>query len=322
MRLLNSISLGLVAAMAVNASKIFSCKQKNTIALTFDDGPYEYTSELLDTLDAAGIKATFFINGNNWWKDLATSSSKQKVIKKAVKGGHQIASHTWAHEIPQGKENIKNALTKLDDLVDKVAGVRPKYFRAPLGHCDDECIKYIESLGYKIIQWDLDTKDWDYKYKGLTKTQQSAKRVEESKKILKKHWDEKKKNYLVLMHDPYKHTVKELVPWLIKNAPSKYKFVTVAECLGDKDGAYNKKGFIKSGGVVAGNSTETANANVNATSTVAPVPTANLTQPVVATNTPLVSNTNSNLNTSGAMTNSYNAFVLVTFLLYTIYMLF
>ncbi|KAL6590438.1 glycoside hydrolase/deacetylase [Neocallimastix sp. 'constans'] len=296
------------------------------MALTFDDGPYEYTSELLDTLDEAGIKATFFINGENWWKDLATSSSKQKIIKKAVKGGHQIASHTWAHEIPQGKENIKKALTKLDDLVDKVAGVRPKYFRAPQGHCDGECIKYIESLGYKIIQWDLDTNDWDYKYPGLTETQQRAKRVEESKKILKKHWDEKKKNYLVLMHDVHKHTVKEIVPWLIKNAPSKYKFVTVAECLGDKDGAYNKKGFIKS--YVAGNSTETtnananANANVNATSTVAPVPTTNLTQPIVATNTPIVSNTNANLNTSGAMTNSYNAIALVTFLLYTIYMLF
>jgi hypothetical protein len=39
MRLLNSISLGLVAAMAVNASKIFSCKEKNTMALTFDHGP-------------------------------------------------------------------------------------------------------------------------------------------------------------------------------------------------------------------------------------------------------------------------------------------
>jgi hypothetical protein len=128
------------------------------------------------------------------------------------------------------------------------------------------------------------------------------------------------------MHDVHKHTVKEIVPWLIKNAPSKYKFVTVAECLGDKDGAYNKKGFIKS--YVAGNSTETtnananANANVNATSTVAPVPTTNLTQPIVATNTPIVSNTNANLNTSGAMTNSYNAIALVTFLLYTIYMLF
>ncbi|KAL6625327.1 glycoside hydrolase/deacetylase [Neocallimastix californiae] len=290
MRLFNSISLGLATAMAVNAGKIFHCKEKNTMALTFDDGPYEYTDELLDTLDEAGIKATFFINGDNWWKDLASSSSKQKIIKRAIDGGHQVASHTWAHEIPEGKENIKKALSKLDDLVEDIAGVRPKYFRAPQGHCDEDCIEYIESLGYKIIQWDLDTKDWDYKYPGLSE----------------------KKNYLVLMHDVHKHTVKELVPWLIKNAPSQYKYVTVAECLGDVDGAYNKEGIIRS--FVAGNTTTTTTETEAAATTT--------TQAPIATNAPIIGTSNENLNVNGAMTNSVNAVALVTILLYSLYMLF
>jgi hypothetical protein len=65
-----------------------NCK-KGYFALTYDDGPYEYTSELVDKLNAAGVKvgrfelcyrqysmkfkrvifnqATFFVNGNNWW---------------------------------------------------------------------------------------------------------------------------------------------------------------------------------------------------------------------------------------------------------------
>jgi len=168
MRFFKTVPLAIAAAMTVSADKIYHCKEKNTLALTFDDGPYQYTNELLDTLGENGIKATFFINVENYWKDLKSSSSKQKVIDRAVKEGHQVASHTWAHEIPSSKSAIKADLTKVDDFIERVAGVRPKYFRAPQGHCDGTCIRYIEDLGYKIIQWDLDTNDWDYKnYKGL-----------------------------------------------------------------------------------------------------------------------------------------------------------
>lgn len=48
-------------------AKVYSkCSKPGTYALTFDDGPYEYTWKLADDLKAAGVKATFFINGNNW----------------------------------------------------------------------------------------------------------------------------------------------------------------------------------------------------------------------------------------------------------------
>jgi peptidoglycan/xylan/chitin deacetylase (PgdA/CDA1 family) len=228
MRFINTIALGIAAIMGVTADKIYHCTEPNTIALTFDDGPYDYTTELLDQLKDANIKATFFINGYNWWKDLETDDEKKAVIKRAMDEGHQIASHTWAHQIPEGKENIKKALSKLDDLVEDITGVRPKYFRAPQGHCDSDCISYIEELGYKIIQWDSDTNDWDYKEVGREQ------RTEMAKEFLTKEWKEERENYLILMHDVHVHTVKEIVPWVIKNAPvDKYKFVSVAECLGD-----------------------------------------------------------------------------------------
>ncbi|CAG8593872.1 6723_t:CDS:2, partial [Dentiscutata heterogama] len=44
---------------------VYTCHNMNTIALTFDDGPRPWTNDLLDTLDEANIKATFFINGHN-----------------------------------------------------------------------------------------------------------------------------------------------------------------------------------------------------------------------------------------------------------------
>ncbi|KAJ7362376.1 hypothetical protein DFH08DRAFT_950649 [Mycena albidolilacea] len=43
-----------------------ACINANDIALTFDDGPYIYLRSISDQFSAAGAKATFFMNGNNW----------------------------------------------------------------------------------------------------------------------------------------------------------------------------------------------------------------------------------------------------------------
>lgn len=51
---------------ATKAQVISTCTVPGTIALTFDDGPYEYTWALAETLKKAGITATFFMNGHNW----------------------------------------------------------------------------------------------------------------------------------------------------------------------------------------------------------------------------------------------------------------
>lgn len=51
---------------ATSAKLISTCTVPGTIALTFDDGPYEYTWALAETLKAEGVVATFFMNGNNW----------------------------------------------------------------------------------------------------------------------------------------------------------------------------------------------------------------------------------------------------------------
>jgi hypothetical protein len=70
---------------------IRSCTVPGAVALTFDDGPYIYTEQVLDTLAAAGIKATFFVNGHNLGDiyDYATT------IQRMVNDGHQVGSHTY-----------------------------------------------------------------------------------------------------------------------------------------------------------------------------------------------------------------------------------
>jgi peptidoglycan/xylan/chitin deacetylase (PgdA/CDA1 family) len=52
-------------SVPVDGSIILSCTTPGTVALTFDDGPYEYTQSIVDALTTAGHKATFFQNGKS-----------------------------------------------------------------------------------------------------------------------------------------------------------------------------------------------------------------------------------------------------------------
>jgi len=255
MHFLTFASLSLASAIAaVNGAEIFSCTEPNTIALTFDDGPYKFTEELINELDAAGIHATFFVNGNNWFGvDIATIP-EQAILGKIAASGHQVASHTYNHAIPLTNEERIADFKKMEDLIEKNAGFRPNYFRAPRGECDEACIAFIESLGYKIINWDTDTNDWDFKIIG------AEARVKLVKEFLTKEFAEKRESYLVLMHDVNDHTVHQIVPWIIENAPfDQYKFVTVAECLGDNEETHydaNGKFIPRENSIVAFNATE------------------------------------------------------------------
>jgi peptidoglycan/xylan/chitin deacetylase (PgdA/CDA1 family) len=70
---------------------IQQCSKPGMLALAYDDGPYIYTSDLVDILDAAGAKATFFWTGTLY----GCIYDQAAAVKKAFASGHQIASHTW-----------------------------------------------------------------------------------------------------------------------------------------------------------------------------------------------------------------------------------
>jgi peptidoglycan/xylan/chitin deacetylase (PgdA/CDA1 family) len=74
---------------------ITHCTVPNTIALTFDDGPSQYTPQLLDTLSRYGARATFFVLGD-------AAANNPAVLQRMRNEGHQIASHTYVHTQPTG----------------------------------------------------------------------------------------------------------------------------------------------------------------------------------------------------------------------------
>ena len=70
---------------------ITQCSKPGILALAYDDGPYQYTSDLVDILDAAGAKGTFFWTGTLY----GCIYNQADAVKKAYASGHQISSHTW-----------------------------------------------------------------------------------------------------------------------------------------------------------------------------------------------------------------------------------
>jgi len=257
-------AIALALATVVKSEFIYSCTEKKTIAMTFDDGPFQYTQQLVDYFvdEHPDIKVTFFQVGKFHYPFAIDTEEYQQAMKKAHDNGLQIPSHTFGHKVSDDLKEFKESLDTMDDFIEKVTGDRPRYFRAPKGHCGKECQSALDEWDYKLIQWDSDTNDWDLETSGT-----AEQRIEDSINFLKKVFAEEKDSYLILMHDTENYTVSDIAPWIVEKSGMKekgYKFVTVAECLGDKNGMYRSgKTYGNDAPVVQGNSTTANNATIN-----------------------------------------------------------
>ncbi|KIO17258.1 hypothetical protein M407DRAFT_32014 [Tulasnella calospora MUT 4182] len=215
-----AISLVERATLAPVYSK---CTTANTVAITFDDGPYTWTEDLIKTLKTYNAKATFFVNGNNF--QCIYSTDNERRLKAAYKAGHQIASHTWSHANWTTLTNpqLKTEMTKTDTALKKILGVKPAFVRPPYGSYNDASREVAASNGQSIVIWDFDSGDTA----GWT--------VDQSKAAYKAIADKKPKTILTLNHETHETTVKQVLPYALKTLQAKgYKFVTVAQCLGNK----------------------------------------------------------------------------------------
>src|ERR1700755_44779 len=106
---------------------IYSCTVPNTVALTFDDGPYVYTETLLNALEAGGHRATFFQNGQNYDSIYNYNST----LKRMISGNHQIGSHTWSHAdlTTLSDAGIADEMGKLEVAFTNIIGKIPTYMR-------------------------------------------------------------------------------------------------------------------------------------------------------------------------------------------------
>jgi peptidoglycan/xylan/chitin deacetylase (PgdA/CDA1 family) len=174
-------------------------------------------------------------------KTSAGTKTYKQVIKHVYDQGHQLGSHTFSHlELAgQSATKVKSEMTRLETVFRGVIGKNPLYMRPPAGSYDTNTLNTLGGLGYKIILWDIDSNDWRYsEVSSLSKEQANYKSVIEKDSTTKPH------GHIALHHDVYKKTAEKLVPWVISYIKSKknYKFVSVAECLGNTKGsAYRTK---------------------------------------------------------------------------------
>lgn len=210
---------------------MYACKRPNTIALTFDDGPHIYTPSLLQTLEQNGVKATFFVNGQNY--DSILTGQNQRIVREAYEAGHQIASHTWSHKdlATLSGPQIRREMTRLDDALRQIIGRAPAYMRPPYGSTSPLARQILGDMGYKVILWDIETKDTDH-------PEDAEAGLEEYRRALQSPGSTRK-GWIALQHDPVESTSLELAPRAIRLAKRLgFRFATVAECLGDAGGEY------------------------------------------------------------------------------------
>lgn len=160
--LLLMVATTMVGHISANISTgVFSsCVTEQTLALTYDDGPSEFTDELLDVLKTHGVKATFFVNGIK-----LEAPEMATILKRAYDEGHLIASHTYSHTdlTMLSREEVLEETQKNEDIIFKAIGERVRYVRPPYGSYNDVTNDAFFELGYKNILWNLDTNDWKHK---------------------------------------------------------------------------------------------------------------------------------------------------------------
>ena len=195
------------------------------LALTFDDGPDEhFTPQILDGLQAAGVKATFFIIGVN-------GELHPDLLRREVAEGHEIGNHTFTHPNVSliSKAQFELELSATERLLAAVIGRQSLMFRPPFG-TDSEpetvdelrLIELASSKGYLIVGMQIDPDDWQRP--GVDEIVQRTVSMAE-----------RGDGNVILLHDSggdRSQTVKA-VPLIIETLRSRgFQFVTVSELMG------------------------------------------------------------------------------------------
>lgn len=184
------------------------------VALTFDDGPDQYTGRLLDILEQNGAQATFFMLGSN------IELYGADVIPRMAALGCDIGNHSYSH--PNMKDlSLDDALTQFqmtDDLIAQYNnGQGASVIRFPYGNSTEDLLA---SIGRPSIMWDLDTLDWQ------TKNVQAN---------ISAVLDQVTPGDIILMHDIHETTVEScatIVPELISRGYELVNLHTLAAANG------------------------------------------------------------------------------------------
>ena len=179
------------------------------IALTFDDGPSAaWTPVLLDGLKERGVKATFFLIGEN-------ADKNPEIVKRMAEEGHLIGNHTYHHvELTKVSENeARLELADTSAVIVRITGKEPEYMRPPFGAWQRKLEQEIQMLP---VLWTIDPLDWT---------------TENQDEIVNKVVTEAEENDIILLHDCYKSSIEAGLRIVDILQEEGFMFVTVDELL-------------------------------------------------------------------------------------------
>ncbi len=155
-------AIGVPAALFVNATAAKKLPiycvdtEKPQVALSFDAAwGNEDTAQILEILEKHQIHVTFFMTGG-WVEEYPDD------VKAIAAAGHDLGNHSENHK-HMSELSAAECVTELQQVHDKVkelTGVDMELFRPPYGDYNGTLIDAANSIGYHVIQWDVDSLDW------------------------------------------------------------------------------------------------------------------------------------------------------------------
>jgi len=182
------------------------------IALTFDDGPSEFTLEVLALLKKYNAKATFFCIGKN-------IETHPEIIKQIIEEGHLVGNHSYSHskffDFYNAKQ-IREEIQKTDALLEKYTSKKINFFRPPYGVTTPSIRRALNVTGHITIGWNIRSLDGGTKNQDLIFNR------------LIKHISP---GGIVLLHDTGKHSVLVLEQFLQFLEQNSYEVISIEELL-------------------------------------------------------------------------------------------
>lgn len=191
-------------------------QSRREIALTFDDGPGPFTSQVLGVLERMRVPATFFVVGSTL-KDFGS------LIPRELSGGFTVEDHTQNHRVMAllSRHDQSQELTEQIDGVRRLGAPRPTLFRPPYGSFNATTLALSKKLHMLPVLWTIDTKD--FSRPGVPAIEQAVR-------------SGAKAGAIVLMHDAggdRSETVAALPSIIAALRARNFKLVTVPRLLAD-----------------------------------------------------------------------------------------
>ncbi len=184
------------------------CSLKPCMALTFDDGPdANMTPKIVEALEKAGAKATFFVIGNR-------IDGNEELLRRMHANGFEIANHSWSHAdfTRLNPEQIKTQIESTQNALRYARIPDARFFRAPYGRYN-EAVQ--QAVPLPIVLWNIDPKDWEQ-----TETDGLIHAIRQTARP----------GGIVVMHDTEEITA-EAITEIIDELGKYYQLVTLSEML-------------------------------------------------------------------------------------------